>query len=104
MEAAIRVAHLIGHTLANPNPVPTMLATSPFLVPILAAILSTGPEPVRPISVAAPRSSIETAIAAASRIPAVGRVIQLYRGPVQPKLGYGSRPRKHIRVGVSFSF
>jgi len=105
MEAADRVAHLVSHTLTNFNPVPTMHIPAPFIVPVLAAILSTGPEPVPPLSIFAPKSSVErSAIAAAARIPAVARVIELYRGPVQPKLGYGSRPKKHIRVGVTISF
>ena len=99
-----RVAQLGVHTQANLIPVPTMRVAAPFLVPVLAVILTVDPQPVPTIRILAPASSFASARAVAQRIPAVRSVIELYRGSVRPKIGYGSRPKKHIRVGVSISF
>lgn len=64
---------------------------TPILAPLLALALATTPRPVERIPDVA-------------RIPVVSRIVSIYRGPVQPRLGYGSRPQKHIKIGLSIRF
>lgn len=79
-----------------------MFATS-LVAPILALAAVTAP--AEPRALVAPAPATTGIVSTITRLPGFGAAARLYLdSPIKPTLGYGARPAKHIRLGVSIRF